>query len=96
MCGFGGHGGQKNSPWARGHQGGPPHDQSGLVNFGGGQPPVFQGGPPGGHPGLAGLGPMGGPSAPGQQVRKLPNSTHSKSVLPSLSEFGGAARVKNE
>jgi hypothetical protein len=59
MSGFGGHGGQKNAPWARGHQG----DQPGLVNFGGGQgPPVFQGGPPGVHPGLAGLGPMGGHS----------------------------------
>ena len=69
MSGFGGHGGQKNAPWARGHQGGPPLDQSGMVNFGGGQ--SFQGGPPGVHPGLAGLGPMGGPSGPGQQVRKF-------------------------
>jgi hypothetical protein len=58
MSGFGGHGGQKNAPWAQRHQGGPPLDQPGMVGFGGGQPPVFQGG----HPGLAGLGSMGGHS----------------------------------
>ena len=95
MSGFGGHGGQKNAPWARGHQGGPPLDQSGMVNFGGGPPqgpPVFQGG----HPGLAGLGPMGGHSpvtslasaVAGQQVECCLNFHDSFNDGLLLSSFG--------
>ena len=68
-------------------------DQAGLVGFGGGQPPVFQAGPPGVHPGLAGLGPMGGhapvtslASAVGQQVKliMLPNTHYNELPLKSV------------
>jgi len=64
MSQFGGHGnGAKNAPWARGVQGGPPGhiDGPGLMNFGGQNGPMFQGGPPhGAHHGLSGIGPLGG------------------------------------
>jgi len=64
MSQFGGHGGQKNSPWARGPQSGPPGglDGQGILGFSGGQSgPMFQGGPHNVHPGLAGIAPLGHP-----------------------------------
>jgi hypothetical protein len=60
MSQYGGHGGQKNSPWARGPQGGQPVEGQGILGFGGGQSgPLFQGGPHNVHPGLAGIAPLG-------------------------------------